>query len=118
MKTKTCSKCGRTKKLTEFYKRNDTHIGYRGTCKLCDSKRKRRTNRQLYKRKKEEPEEEVFVPKLQRWHGNDICSTCPLLEDCRRRVMEPKHFDPYCWVSSPYYSYYEKEVLHDKNTAL
>lgn len=35
MKTKTCTKCGKRKNLSEFYRRSDTKIGFRADCKQC-----------------------------------------------------------------------------------
>ena len=86
------------------------------TCEACRRKRKNAAIRKFRERKKKEPKKKE--PRRPEGIRLIHCDCCSLLEDCRRRVMEPKHFDPYCWVSSPYYSYYEKEVLHDKNTAL
>jgi len=35
MDTKTCSKCGETKTLAEFYKKKDCKFGVRADCKVC-----------------------------------------------------------------------------------
>lgn len=58
IKTKWCSECQRTKKLSEFYKDRTTASGYRYSCRSCSIKftkswRKRQGHKKLAERQKQ-----------------------------------------------------------------
>ena len=59
--TKTCSKCGETKKIDEFSKRKVSKDGHRGQCKTCVSEYQREYTKQMQYRRVIQGSDDVLL---------------------------------------------------------
>lgn len=85
LERKTCTSCGKTKKINQFTKSNRVKSGYASTCKKCDAKKSREYRQRNQKKVKEynnSPERvrRNYETKVQRKYGLEMTDIERMLE--------------------------------------
>ena len=96
---KVCRKCRVTKPLDEFHIRPSAKDGRYMTCKECRSKMERKR----YAKNKGSRDGEWRVVQ---------CENCAFIRECKDQ-MWVRSFTPYCFVSSKYHEFYQKEYKRE-----
>ena len=100
---KRCRKCGDDKPLSEFHLRPLSKDGRYAVCKVCRQKKARKD----YVNNRGERDADFKIVK---------CDVCVFRRECKDQI-KMRSFTPYCFVSSKYHSFYQKEYRKEEVTA-
>lgn len=88
MKKKKCTACGEMKSMTKFHKNHLAPDGRKYICAMCCSK--------------------GYYSGI----AKNGCEHCAFIRECKDQINE-RSFTPYCFVSSKYHEFYQKEYKRE-----